>query len=314
MCLKPRVIINRHYLKVCDNDSSKALSLFGNALDFYIKVDCGLCVECQTKRGMMWKTRLLDEYFYHIKHFSKDTVSFCTLTVAPEYYDWFCKNANKAVRLFLERYRKRYGCSFKHYITSEYGEKRGRLHLHMIGFRMLCNVVELRSIWKYGRVDMQTCKGPQGLTYVSGYITKVVHGGKKSKESVPFFIDKDKKTKVWVSPGFGLGYCLDQSNRDWHFSGRYPRFVRVRDNGSPFAIPRYYLSKIFSPIDLARRKRDFFTQSLELPKPPYKVRNSYFANLESYFLKLHSVGGAPVMLSPQFDKLSNSLKQIYYGK
>ena len=314
MCLKPRIIVNRHYLKLCDNNSSKALSLFGNALDFYVKVDCGLCVECQTKRGMSWKTRLLDEYHYHLQRFPDDKVSFCTLTVAPEHYAWFCEHTDRAIRLFLERYRKRYGISFKHYITSEYGEKRGRLHLHMIGFRMLCNMCELRDLWKYGRVDMQTLKGPAGLTYVSGYITKIVHGDKQSNESIPYFIDAEKKTKVWVSPGFGLAYTLDPKVREWHYASRYPRYVRVRDNGSPFAVPRYYLPKLFSPLDLARRKKDYIAQSRILPSPPFKVHKSYFNSLESYFSKLHKVGGAPILFSIQFDQLNSNQKKLYYGK
>ena len=314
MCLRPRVIVNRYYLKRCSGDHIMAESLFGSANDFYIKVDCALCVECQQKRGKQWRTRLLDEYHYHLKMFPDSKVMFCTLTVEPRYYKWFTEHTNYAVRLFLERYRKRYGISFKHFITSEYGEKRGRLHLHMIGFRMLCNVRELRDLWKYGRVDMQTLKGPQGLTYVSGYITKIVRGDKLTGESIPYFIDEDKKTKVWVSPGLGLHYSLDPKIREWHFSGSYPRYVRVRDNGSPFAIPRYYLPKIFSPVDLARRRMSFLAQQSELPRPPFKVYNRFYNDIESYFKRLHDIGGSPLLLSPQFDLLSFNQKQLYYGK
>lgn len=313
MCLKPRVIVNRHYLKI-SKSLDMAESLFGSAPDFYIKVDCGNCIECQRKRANGWRTRLLDEYNYHIKYFPKGSVSFCTLTVSPQYYSEFVKDPGVFVRRFLERYRKRYGVSFKHFITSEYGEKRGRLHLHMIGFRMLCDIRELRDLWHYGRVDIQTLKGPQGITYVSGYITKVVKGDHLSGQLQPYFIDPDKKTKVWVSPALGLSYCMDNDKRQWHTSGRSLRFVRVRDNGSPYALPRYYLDKLFSPIDLARRRLDFIRQSFELPKPPYRVHKSFYGSLDSYFSALHKIGGSPVLLSPQFDLLTYSQIQNYYGK
>lgn len=297
MCLRPRLIINRHYLKVVNNSVSGAISLFGTAPDFYVKVDCGLCVECQKKRGNSWKTRLLDEYHYHVNNFPERKVIFGTLTIAPAFMHLFDEphKVKKQMRLFLERYRKVYGCSFRHYITSEFGEKRGRLHFHFIGFGMLCNITELSRIWGFGRVDMQTLKGPQGLTYVSGYITKIVKGDKLSKESIPFFIDKSQKTMLWVSPGLGKAYCLDDDIRHFHVQHGKPVFVRQRDNGLPYGIPRYYMDKLFSPIDLSRRKQDFFAQSLELPKPPFKAHKRIFQDFISYVNYVKSIGGAPLL-------------------
>lgn len=311
MCLRPKMIVNRHYLKICDNDISRATQLFESALDFYVKVDCGLCIECQLKRGRSWRTRLLDEYHYHQQYRPDVKVQFCTLTVSNDYYAEFKEDPGVFIRFFLERYRKRYGCSFKHYITSEFGEKRGRLHLHMIAFGMLCSCKELRSLWSYGRVDMQTLKGPQGCTYVSGYITKIVKGDKQSKENIPYFITPEQKTKVWVSPGLGLDYCLDYDNRRWHFSRRYPRTVRVRDDGSPFALDRYYLSKLFSPIDLYRKRQDYYTSQLSLPKPPFKAYNRYFNDYESYMDFVGSIGGKPLLNSFQFKLLPPNYKKIY---
>ena len=298
MCLSPRLIVNRHYLKIANNSKHGAESLFGSAPDYLVKVDCGLCVECQTKRGNNWKTRLLDEYHYHKKKFPDDKVIFGTLTIAPQFMDRFDTptKVDKEIRKFFERYRKMFGCSFRHYLTSEYGEKRGRLHFHFIGFRMLCNIAELRRLWPFGRVDMQTLKGPQGLTYVSGYITKVVKGDKLSKQSIPFFIDKSKKTKVWVSPALGKDYCLDELNRSFHSQHHKPLYIRQHSNGLPFAIPRYYLDKLFSPVDLANRKAEYLKQSFELPKPPFKAHKRTFNDFVQYVNYVRSIGGAPLLM------------------
>lgn len=300
MCLAPRLIINRHYLKICGNNKHGAVSCFGSAPDFYVKVDCGLCVECQKKRGNNWKTRLLDEYHYHVTKFPDDKVIFGTLTIAPAFMDRFDTpvKVDKEIRKFFERYRKMFGCSFRHYLTSEYGEKKGRLHFHFIGFRMLCNIHELRRLWPFGRVDMQTLKGPQGLTYVSGYITKIVKGDKLSKDSIPFFIDKEKKTKVWVSPALGKDYTLDSVNRSFHIQRGRPVYIRQHDNGLPFGIPRYYMDKLFSPIDLARCKSDWFNQMYELPKPPFKAHKRIFNEFVSYVDYVKSIGGAPLLMLP----------------
>lgn len=315
MCLAPRIIVNNHYLKVCDGDRYRALCHFGTARDFYIKVDCGLCIECQRKRGNMWRTRLLDEYKYFTEKFPDRKVMFCTLTCAPEHYEWFAEHPNEAIRLFLERYRKRYGCSFRHWITSEFGEKRGRLHLHMIAFGILCSPIELRKLWSYGRVDMQTLKGPQGLTYVSGYITKVVKGDKLSKKDIPLFITPDKKVNVWTSPGLGKGYALDYVNRNFHNQKGKQVYIRQRDNGSPFALPRYYLDKLFSPIDIYRRKQQYFVDALSLPRPPYRANTRSFESLSQYFDYVRKLGGKPLIMSVQFHLLTKQEKQSYfYGK
>lgn len=314
MCLSPRLIINRHYLKVANNSKSGAMSLFGQAPDFYIKVDCGLCVECQKKRGNSWKTRLLDEYKYHRDCFPDDKVIFGTLTIAPGFMERFDTpvKCDKEIRKFLERYRKMFGCSFRHYITSEYGEKKGRLHFHFIGFRMLCNIHELKRLWPFGRVDMQTLKGPQGLTYVSGYITKIVKGDNLSDESIPFFIKQDKKTKVWVSPGLGKRYTLDPDARSFHSQRGKCVFFKLYSNGMPQCLPRYYYRFLFSPIDLARRKSDFLKEQFELPKPPFTAHKRRFNDLLSYVNYVKSIGGKPLLMTPLCDIPTDVLSAIIY--
>lgn len=306
MCLSPRLIINRHYLKICDNDKSRVLSHFGNAPDLFFKVDCGLCLECQKKRGNHWRTRLLDEYYYRHKKYPDEKVSFITLTFDTPSLNRFRDCPQKAVRLFLERYRKRYGKSVRHFITTEYGEKRGRLHLHMVAWSPLCDAKELRQLWSYGRVDMQTLKGPQGLTYVSGYITKVVKGYKLTS-NIPHFIDASKKTKTFVSPGFGKDFCFDPQKRLYVYQKGVPCYVGVRDNGSPYGIPRYYY-RMYSPLDLIRKKQQYKIDSIQLPRPPYKVLNRYFDDFGQYIDYLHSLNGNCVLLPLQFDKLDSSLK------
>lgn len=306
MCLSPQLIINRHYLKICDNDKSRVLSHFCSAPDLFIKVDCGLCFECQKKRGTQWRTRLLDEYHYRHKMDPDEKVSFITLTFDTPSLKRFRDCPEKAVRLFLERYRKRYGKSVRHFITTEYGEKRGRLHLHMIAWSPLCNAKELRRLWSYGRIDMQTLKGPQGLSYVSGYITKVVKGGAQST-NVPLFIDKDKKTQVFVSPSLGKSFIFDDLKRHFVYQKKDPVYVCVRDNGTPYSIPRYYY-KIFSPLDLIRKKQRYFADALQLPEPPFKVLNRYFDDFGQYLDYLHSLNGNCVLLPLQFQKLNLNLQ------
>lgn len=306
MCLRPKAIVNRHYLKLCDGDHNASFDRYGYKHDFFVKVDCGLCVECLRKYQSTWSRRLIDEYTYYCKSHPKSTVGFCLLTIAPKYYDDFMKSPNAFVRRFLERYRKRYGCSFKHWITSEYGEKRGRLHFHMISFGMLCGVSDLEKLWSYGWCSVSSLRGPQGITYVSKYVTKFVD------KFGSLFLDPDKKSYRWISPGIGKSYSLDYDNRYAHFHRGDPVFMRFNDNGSPAVLPRYYYDKLFSPIDLCRRREAFFDSLLDLPMPPYRVNKHYYNDLLSYFIKLRELGGYPLFLSTQFTKLNLQEKYHYF--
>lgn len=305
MCLSPKSIVNRHYVKVAGSLTG-AFEVFRNAPDFFVKVDCGLCIDCLRKVGMHWRTRLLDEYHYWCRDDKRSKVHFVTLTIAPEFYAAVKRSPQAYIRRFFERYRKRYGVSFRHYLCSEYGEKRGRLHFHMISFGMLCDITELRKLWKYGRVDMSVLQGPQGANYVSSYVTKGV---------VKYFIDKSEKTFRLVSPGIGLRYCLDPANRSFHYQNGKPVFLRFRQNGSPFAVPRYYLDKIFSPIDLHRRRSLYLSQQNQLPSTPLMANRRLFDSVASYFQYLHSVGGAPCLFINQFAQLTPREQNAYfYGK
>lgn len=310
MCLRPRFIVNRYYLKLTHGDVLHAQYLYGKNVDFYIKVGCGLCVECVSRSAQCWAQRLCDHYEYLLKNgYDKSKVSFVTLTCAPEFYDDFKKSPNVFVRRFLERYRKRYGRSFDHYIVSEYGEKRGRLHFHMVAFGMLCNAIELRKLWFYGRVDLQVLKGDEGLGYIAGYVNK------KMKEEGDLFVDPNKKSYRWVSPGLGKAYTMDYDRRSFHIQHGHPVPFRMSSNGAPIPLPRYYYDKIFSSIDKYNLKRLYFEEQLSFPKPPYRVHRRYFTDVVSYFRELHALGGYPLLSFAQLRILNVSqLNSYFYGQ
>lgn len=311
-CISPRLIVNRRYAKIAGS-SSNAEVLFRHAPDLYVRVDCGRCLPCQKKRSNYWRQRLIDEYVYMVQRDPslKYKVYFVTLTFANSHYQRDISHAYESFRLFRERYRKMYGRSLRYWVCNEYGEKRGRLHLHALFFNPLCDVYTLRDLWSYGRVDMSvvgdSSKNPErdprkGIIYVTKYITKTVDS---------WFIKWDDRSRIWCSPGIGLSYALDPDKRRWH-SHCGNLFFRVDDSGKyPQALPRYYVDKMFSPVDKLRRSLNSLDLLTTLPPPPYVVGKLRFNTLESYYDFLSTIGGTAVLTPAQFAAAIPSVRSSY---
>ena len=313
MCINQRTIVNRRYVKAAGS-SSRAEVLFRDAPDLYFLVDCGRCLPCLKKRSNYWRQRLIDEFTYYIKKDSsrKYKVYFVTLTIAPEYYKRDLNYVGTLIKKFRERYRKRFGCSLRFWMISEYGEKRGRLHLHAIFFNPLFEATQLKDLWQYGRVDMSvvgcSLRNPEqdpvkGIAYVTKYLTKNVD---------KWFIKYEDRSRIWCSPGIGKAYCLDPRNRESHLHHHVPLFFRVDDSGKfPQALPRYYIDKLFSPLDILKRARTSVQRLHQPLQFPITVCNHRFDSFAPYLQFVQSVGGRVTLLSTQFNKMSPDHIKLY---
>lgn len=102
----------------------------------YIPISCGNCIECRKKKARDWRVRLLEEYK------TDQSGQFVTLTFSEEKLKAAeikaeTREANQvatvAIRDFLERWRKKYKRSVKHWFITELGHKNTeRLHIHGI--------------------------------------------------------------------------------------------------------------------------------------------------------------------------------------
>ena len=102
----------------------------------YVTAACGKCYECRKQKARGWLVRMEEE----LRH--NPNAIFVTLTLKDKWYKDIEKKykikgdntiATKAIRLMLERIRKKTGRSIKHWFITELGhEKTERLHLHFI--------------------------------------------------------------------------------------------------------------------------------------------------------------------------------------
>lgn len=158
MCLYPKIIKNKKYQS--NKKNGGILPAITDKRVVYVPVGCGKCMECMKKKSREWQVRVSEE----IRH--DKTGVFVTLTFDEENLKNLREkikieqNENKiedneiariATRLFLERWRKKYKKSVKHWLVTELGHN-GTERIHMHGIIWTKNKEEIERIWKYGIV------------------------------------------------------------------------------------------------------------------------------------------------------------------
>lgn len=219
--------------------------------DYYLDVPCGFCHSCKKREMNDYKIRLLYECRRPLD--AGRINLFVTLTFNDEFLEKFASDTNRAVRLFLDRMRKRYGKQVRHWFIGEYGTLKGRSHYHGILFNCPCEIgnspyghhpgqnLELESVWKYGFIFVGYVNDATA-GYITKYLTKDLNG---------------KKVRPRVISSFGIGdNYLGTDDALLHKLNGYQPFIT---NGSYiYALPRYYSNKIFSDVERQNMSLDRF--------------------------------------------------------
>jgi len=141
MCLYPNLIKNRKYTVTKKNGGN--VPPITDPRVQYVPVGCGKCMECRKQKARQWQLRLTED----IK--TNKNAKFIALTFDEKQlttlydhvkfrqphlqgYDIDNEIAILAVRRFLERWRKEYKTSLRHWLVTELGHE-GTEHLHLHG-------------------------------------------------------------------------------------------------------------------------------------------------------------------------------------
>lgn len=204
-----------------------------------IAVPCGRCVECRRRRRSEWRTRLIHE----LELGPHTTCWFVTLTFSDRYYKDFKDCPERAIRLFLERWRKRFGKSLRHFFVTELGDNTKRLHFHGLVFDARCDFNYLREAWKYGYCWIEEARSAAACSYVVKYITKD---------------DSDEYTSIILaSPGIGKYYALSRKSYRFHHSLPAGVFYIPFDTYNA-ALPRYYRDKLFTENEIRKHRIELY--------------------------------------------------------
>lgn len=240
MCLYPKIIKNKKYQANKKNGGNTPVIPDKRVL--YVPVGCGKCMECMKKKSREWQVRVSEE----IRH--DKTGAFVTLTFNEESLKELREIAKKesngakiedneiakiATRRFLERWRKKYKKSVKHWLVTELGHN-GTERIHMHGIIWTKEKEEIKKIWKYGMVWLGTYVTEKTVNYIIKYINKADTN------------HKGYTSKIMCSPGIGKGY-MERSdwNNNKYKEGETNEAYKHR-NGVKGSLPIYYRNKIYN--------------------------------------------------------------------
>ena len=192
------------------------------------------------QKALQWKIRLYEE----IKQFTYNY--YVTLTFSPQALQDLCNEseleecnavAGLALRRYLERWRKKYGKSQRHYFITELGhEGSERIHLHGIVFSHFeIPAGEIENIWKYGNVRIGDYCNLQTINYIAKYITKIDND------------HKNYRPEIFCSAGIGKKYTETTSAKNIHlYRGKDTNDFYRFPNGTKCALPIDYRNKLFT--------------------------------------------------------------------
>jgi len=244
MCLYPKLIKNKKYTPNRKNNYNAPQ--YTDERTLYVPIGCGKCIECMKQKKRNWQVRLLEE----IK--ADRIAKFVTLTFTNEAVEelkkliivksliWENDVATLAVRRFLERWRKQYKTSVKHFLITELGHKgTERIHLHGIIWTDK-DEFYIWQKWEYGMIWCGSYVNEKTMNYIVKYINK---------------LDNDHKgyvPKILCSPAIGKNYInRTDSKRNAYNSGRTNECYRTTD-GSKINLPIYYRNKIYTEDERER--------------------------------------------------------------
>lgn len=247
MCLYPRLIKNRKYTKTKKNGG--IIPAITDERVKYVPIGCQNCIECRKQKRRAWQIRLQEDIKTHTNG------KFITLTFSNESiwkisqhkdiqelqgYERDNSLATKATRLFLERWRKKYKKSLRHWLVTELGHTgTENIHLHGIIWTDL-NLDNLDPLWQYGYIWKG--KGEKKINYVNqktvNYIIKYIT---KQDEKHPGY-----KSKILTTPGIGHNWILNPDHKKNLYNEKNTYQLYRTNTGHEMSLPIYYRNKIYT--------------------------------------------------------------------
>lgn len=246
MCLYPKLIMNKKYLPNEKNGGNVPVARDKRVL--YVPVGCGKCFECRRQKRREWQVRLTEDIKVNNKclfvtfSFSEKSLDELENEIKwdKSYYIRSNEIATLAIRRFLERWRKKFKKSVRHWLVTELGQNNTeRVHLHgLLWTEESKEVIEDR--WQYGNIWIGEYVNERTVNYIVKYLSKSdgVH-----KNYVP---------KMFVSKGIGSGYITSVNAKRNIFTNVNTNETYVNRKGFKFGLPVYYRNKLYDEEERER--------------------------------------------------------------
>lgn len=243
MCLYPRLIKNRKYVANKKNGGNIPPILDKRVLE--VPVGCGKCMECRKQKANSWRVRMIEDLRVN------KNAKFVTLTFSEENlqkldneikglkgYDRDNEVCRIAIRRFLERWRRKFKKSVRHWLVTELGQTNTeRVHIHgLLWTDKPMSVIDER--WGYGKTVLGNGKEHFVNEKTINYIVKYL-----SKQDP---VHKEYNSKMFVSAGIGNNYLKRQDHERNKFRGEETIETYKTRQGMEYGLPIYYRNAIYN--------------------------------------------------------------------
>lgn len=249
MCLYPRLMENRKYRPNKKNGGKPPPNL--DPRTKYVPVGCQTCIECRKQKSREWLTRLQEDIKTN-RNGKFIALTFSTEGLKEVYnsdeklkdlkgYDLDNGIATRAMRLFLERWRKKYKKSLRHWMVTELGHGNTE-HMHMHGIVWTDVPEMLQEIWKYGNVwrgyerygKIENYVNDRSINYIVKYISKM------DEQHLNY------KPIILCSPGIGNDYTNTFNATKNKYNEKSTNETYRTSTGHKMALPIYWRNKIYT--------------------------------------------------------------------
>lgn len=201
-----------------------------------LKLPCGKCTECISKRSLEWATRARHEISTHTQN------SFITLTYNQETLPSI-HTIKIEFQKFMKRLRKHTKTPLRYIVSHEYGSKTFRPHHHAIIFgynpqnqkllkstskgEKIFTSTEIQKLWTHGFHSIGTANEKTAY-YIASYALK----GKKHNLTDPItgeIVSISDSMDCSKRPAIGYNY----------FTKNYQQMINTKQ-----ILPRYYIKKL----------------------------------------------------------------------
>jgi len=293
MCLYPKLIRNPKYKANKKNGGN--VPPVSDERVLWVPIGCQQCIECRKEKARDWTTRLMEDIKVN-KNGKMITLTFSNESIKKihemepnkrwpgvqhlEGYEYDNEIAIHAVRLFTERWRKKFDKTIRHFLVTELGHNgTENIHLHGIVWTDE-NFDTIRDIWQYGWIwprketTQRNYVNEKTVNYTVKYITK---------------IDEDHKyykPEILVSKGIGRNYVDDYNSKRNKFNEEKTKETYLTRTGHEMSLPIYYRNKIYSEEEreklwlqkLDKNERWIMGEKIDISKGD----EGYYRSLEHY--------------------------------
>ena len=238
MCLYPKLIKNRKYVSNKKNGGN--IPPITDKRVLMVPVGCGKCMECKKQKARNWAVRMQEDIREN-KNGLFVTYTFSEIELQKidneikglTGYDRDNEICRIAIRRYLERWRKKYKKSLRHWLVTELGHT-GTERVHIHGIVWTDKKKDVEKIWKYGRTWIGEYVNAKTINYIVKYVNKVdpVH--------------KEYNSKIFTSPGIGSGYKKRSDFKRNKYKGEQTIETYKTRQGIELALPIYYRNALYN--------------------------------------------------------------------